>query len=296
MTTPHPILSPPDASNVSNTGSPPPLELIRPLASADDFRACVDLQLDIWGAGFRVVPTPILQVSAHIGGILAGAFDAGGLLIGFVFGLTGIDDDGRVVHWSHMLGVRPNLRNGGIGRRLKEYQRRELARRRITEMLWTYDPLIAKNAHFNLNVLGARVERYAPDMYGDMGSPLHHGLATDRLIVACDTSRTAPAAPLALDPADAELPLVTAVPMPGDRILSLSAKPPARLRLEIPSDFAQLLATSAADATMWHAATRRHFQWALALGYDVAGVRRDQSTARTFYLLELRSPGLTLVV
>ena len=51
-------------------------------------------------------------------------------------------------------------------------------------MHWSFDPLIDKNAHFNLNRLGARVVRYVRDMYGTTESPLHHGLATDRLVAA----------------------------------------------------------------------------------------------------------------
>jgi len=96
----------------------------------------------------------------------------------------------EVVHWSHALGVRESARNLGIGRQLKDYQRAELARLGIRSMYWTFDPLIAKNAHFNLNRLGARVVEYVPDMYGTTKSPLHHGLATDRFVVVCSTTPT----------------------------------------------------------------------------------------------------------
>ncbi|MDB4875338.1 MAG: hypothetical protein JWM41_1784 [Gemmatimonadetes bacterium] len=243
------------------------------------------LQREIWGQTFDVMPATILQVVAHVGGVAAGAFDAAGALAGFVFGVTGVVDD-KIIHWSHVLGVRPELRNAGVGRVLKEYQRRDLARRHIGEMYWTYDPSIAKNAHFNVNVLGARVVRFTPDMYGDTGSPLHHGLPTDRLVVVCDTARPARDASSAIGRADARTPLLTIEPRTGDSVLDRGAPPPLRARLEIPSDFAQLLADAPRDARAWHTATREHFQWALASGYTVTGFARDSETARSFYLLE----------
>jgi chorismate synthase len=261
--------------------------VIRPLASLADYDACVALQRTIWGDAFDVVGAAILQISAHLGGIVAGAFGEDGRLAGFVFGLTGLDDDDNVVHWSHMLGVRPDLRDAGVGRRLKDYQRRELARRRIGRMYWTFDPMIAKNAHFNLNVLGARVVRFVPDMYGSTGSALHHGLPTDRLVVMCDTTDSACHRPITLDDADASTPVVTVVEQSSDRGPAHGVERASRLRLEIPTDFAQLLAESPSNARAWHAATREHFQWALANRYTVTGLRRDPTTARSFYMLEV---------
>ena len=261
--------------------------VIRPLVSAADQRACIALQREIWGTTFDPVPASLLQVTLHLGGVALGAFDAQGNLGGFVYGLTGVDEQGKVIHWSHMLAVRVHLREAGLGRRLKECQRQELARRQIAEMYWTYDPSIAKNAHFNLNVLGAKVVRYVPDMYGDTGSPLHHGLATDRLVVLCETAHAHEPLPSTLDETDNPAPMLTAKPHSGDPVATVGGPTPPRLRLEIPSDFSQLLAERPAEARTWHAATREHFQWALSNGYSVIGLRRDPATGRSFYLLEL---------
>jgi chorismate synthase len=272
----------------SPAGTQFPAVLARPLTSLADYRACVVLQRQIWGEAFEVVPAAILQISTHIGGLAVGAFDPAGQLAGFVFGLTGVNG-GTVIHWSHILGVRSTQQNAGIGRALKEYQRQELARRKIGEMFWTYDPLIAKNAHFNLNVLGARVVRYAPDMYGDMGSPLHHGLPTDRLVVVLDTARPPRDASATLAGDEARTPVLTARPQSGDHILAPGDTAARRLRIEIPTDFATLLATAPAEARAWHAATREHLQWALAQHYCVTGLRHDPVTARSFYILESAS-------
>jgi predicted GNAT superfamily acetyltransferase len=259
--------------------------VIRPLASLADYRACAALQLEIWGDPFDGAVSPsLMQVATYVGGLAIGAFDPDDELVGFVFGLTGVDA-GRTIHWSHVLGVRTSLRDTGIGRLLKEFQRAELARRHIGEMFWTFDPLIAKNAYLNFNVLGARVVRYAPDMYGLSGSPLHHGLATDRLVVACETAapprHQAPIAPIASD-----LPLLTPFPRHGDQLVRVERDRPPLAGLEVPTDFAALLAQTPERAATWHAAVRTHFQWALGSGYSVTALRRDATGARSFYLLE----------
>src|SRR3954470_11698603 len=157
---------------------------IRPLRTLDELRACVSLQRETWGNEFTdVVPTSILKVSQRVGGVAAGAFDDENALLGFVYGLTGVEN-GRIVHWSDMLAVRPEARNLGLGRRLKEFQRREVQRLGGVVIYWTYDPLVARNAHLNFNVFGVRIHEYVEDMYGETESPLHRGIGTDRFIVA----------------------------------------------------------------------------------------------------------------
>src|SRR5213079_532117 len=172
--------------------APPDGLHIRHLSTHEDFVACVALQEDTWGAAFSErVPAAILKVSQRLGGITAGAFDAQDRLLGFVFGMTGVEN-GRLVHWSDMLAVRPELRDHGIGRRLKEFQRDTLLERGVGLVYWTFDPLVARNAHLNFNRLGVRVSEYVIDMYGsDTESALHRGLGTDRFIVAWDIATPA---------------------------------------------------------------------------------------------------------
>ena len=155
---------------------------IRPFASVEDFKECVRLQEEIWGEGFSErVAAAVLKVSQRLGGIASGAYDREGGLAGFVFGMTGVQA-GQIVHWSDMLAVRPELQDTGLGTVLKAYQRDELLSRGITRMLWTFDPLEAKNAHLNLNKLGAVAAEYVQDMYGGTDSPLHRGIGTDRFV------------------------------------------------------------------------------------------------------------------
>lgn len=257
---------------------------IRLIIARAECQACVALQSEIWGKE-DAVPASVLQVASHVGGIVAGAFAADGELVGFVFGLPALID-GAVGHWSHVLGVRDSARNAGVGRSLKEYQRAELARRGVDRMYWTYDPLVAKNAHLNLNLLGARVVEYVRDMYGTTNSPLHNGLATDRLVVVCDTTRPARRRAQTDTSVLARCPVLTPEPRAGDTVASMdNGARPHTLLIEIPADIQLLAAQAAARAARWHAATRTHFEWALASGYAVAALHRDPVTSRAFYVL-----------
>jgi predicted GNAT superfamily acetyltransferase len=259
---------------------------LRPLTELWELKACVLLQEEVWGPSFgEAVPVSLLKVATYLGGLAIGAFDANDEMLGFVFGLTGTHE-GRTVHWSHLLGVRAAARGLRLGRTLKEYQRAELARRGIDEMFWTFDPLIAKNAHLNLNVLGARVVRYEPDMYGTTVSTLHHGLPTDRLVVVCSTGEDArgPRTP----PGDAgRAPVLTPERRAGDPVPDADGPPCARLRLEIPLDFDELARRSPTRAAAWHAAAREHLLWAQQLGYKVVRLDRDPQSRRAFYILAL---------
>lgn len=257
---------------------------VRPIASLDEYRACVKLQAEVWGEGFESVPANVLQVATYVGGICLGAFYPDGELCGLVFGLSGIQD-GAPMHWSHLLAVRESARNLGVGRLLKERQRELLASRGILEMRWSFDPMIVKNAHLNLNRLGARVVRYVPNMYGITDSPLHHGLATDRLVVAWSTSDTAPGGRwINIAPA----PILTAEPQADDEVLEPGDRHPPVVWIEVPSDFPRLLAQSPRAARAWHEAVRTHFLWALDNGYVVTGLHRDPVAGRSFYVAERR--------
>jgi predicted GNAT superfamily acetyltransferase len=260
---------------------------IRPLASHEDYDACVALQREVWGSEYdEAVPASLLQVVPYVGGLVLGAFSAERELLGFVFGLTG-PKDGEIVHWSHALGVRESARNLGVGRLLKDYQRAELARRGIGSMYWTFDPLIAKNAHFNLNRLGARVVEYVPDMYGTTKSPLHHGLATDRFIVVCSTNPEEGRPRRQRAVAGSNTLILTETTPSPDVLFPGVAQLPSAIWIEVPTDFDHVRAASPSKAAVWHGAIRRHFQWALRNRYAVTGLHRDPVTSRSFYTLDL---------
>jgi chorismate synthase len=259
---------------------------IRPLRSQADCAACVALQHETWGPDFgEAVPPAILKVTQRLGGVAAGAFDAEGRLLGFVFGMTGVER-GRVVHWSDMLAVRPELRDAGLGRRLKAWQRDAARAAGAEVMYWTFDPLVARNAHLNVNRLGATAHEYVRDMYGEEGaSSLHRGLGTDRLVMAWPLlseprrSHCPAGTPDELPPALRDAPALGAddAPLPADA-------PPA-VRITIPVDVHAVLARDAAAAAAWRRRTRAAWEWALARGFVIAGVYREPAAMVAHYVL-----------
>lgn len=267
-----------------------PIE-VRQLRTHDEFIRCVELQHDVWGASFTErVSVGMLKVVQRIGGIAAGAFEPDGRLVGFVFGLTGVEG-GRLVHWSDMLAVREHLRDHGIGRRLKEFQRDTVRALGVTRIYWTFDPLVSRNAHFNLTRLGAHVVEYVPDMYGgDTNSALHRGVGTDRFIVAWDIDGAAPGA-VADDAAHgvspgADAPVLNPVGDDGLPAIPNGAghMPAATVRVAVPEEIAQVQSRSVEDAARWRASTRRAFMWALEEGYRVRAFTRDDGAHYGFYV------------
>jgi predicted GNAT superfamily acetyltransferase len=258
---------------------------IRTLRTIEECEACVELQRHVWGfEPTDVVPVTLLHVVDYVGGLAAGAFDASGELLGFVFGVSGVRD-GELVHWSHMLGVRESARNLGLGRMLKEHQRAALAKLGIRRLFWSFDPLMAKNAYFNFNRLGASVVDYVPDMYGTTASPLHLGLPTDRLVV---TTPTSPSDREHRSTRDGELPLLSPFPRAGDDVMAPGDRKPEAILIEIPPDILDVTRHSLPIARQWRLAARDHFRWALASGYEVESVRRDAATNREFYVMVRR--------
>ena len=262
---------------------------IRHVRTHEEFVACVELQAATWGAGFREsVPATILKIAQRLGGVSAGAFAADGALLGFVFGMTGIER-GEVVHWSDMLAVRADLQNHGLGRRLKAFQRAAVRAVGATRMYWTYDPLVARNAHFNLNRLGARVSEYVPDMYGtETGSALHSGFGTDRFIVVwplADGDGLPPLARAADDGVDTPILNDGTLAQAGGDLTRLAEALPSRVRVEIPPDILRVQAASVERAAEWRASSRHALQWAFAHGYAVERHVSDRAASRGFYLL-----------
>lgn len=174
--------------------------VIRPLATHEERAEAVRLQEDTWGAGFsEKVPAAILLVAEKTDGVAAGAFTPHGRMVGFVFGLTGLRA-GVLIHWSDILAVRAEAQGRRLGEAMKRYQRERCKAIGVERMYWTFDPFVARNAHLNLNVLGASVDEFVPDMYGTAtGSVLHGALGTDRFVALWALTRAPD--PLPADPA-----------------------------------------------------------------------------------------------
>ena len=267
--------------------------VLRPLASLDDFEEAVRLQDEIWGAGFSDrVPAAILRVGQKVGGVSAGAFAENGRMLGFVFGLTGIRD-GRLVHWSDMLAVREEARGHHLGDRLKHYQRDVVRALGVTRMLWTFDPLVARNAHFNLNRLGVGIAEYVPNFYGaNTGSILHGALPTDRFVADWELDTEAQPGRDTSGQPDTHDPIPVTTVVEGGHVRTVDPLPAApRVRVPIPVDLESTLGRSADEALAWRLATRTAIMHYLAAGYRVSAFHRG--TDRELPAYELSSSSTT---
>lgn len=253
---------------------------IRPARTRADFVACVDLQRDTWGRAFSdIVPLSMLQITVKMKGVVTGAFAPDGTLYGFVYGVTGLRR-GELAHWSHMLAVRPEARNQGIGRRLKIAQREELRGVGVRTMYWTFDPLVARNAHLNLNLLGATVDEFVQDMYGTSDSELHQ-LGTDRFIAKWDLGGTETTGEVDLmsthgqafgdagsGASDGQSESPPVVWAPGSDT-SLPSPDADVIEVLIPRDIEEVEARSFDEALGWRHSTRRAFNHLLSGAYSI---------------------------
>lgn len=155
--------------------------VVRECRALEEFHACVGLQREVWGeADLEIEPVTMFVVASLTGGQVLGAFD-GEKMVGYTLAVVGLRQ-GLVYLHSHQTAVGAAYRNRGVGRTLKLFQRDEALGRGIRLVEWTFDPLELKNAHFNLNRLGAICRRYMLNVYGVTTSPLHRGIETDRLV------------------------------------------------------------------------------------------------------------------
>lgn len=130
-------------------------------------RAC-DVFRDVFG---EPVPAVIDVRATLLAGGLCLIADVDEEIAGALWGFAGHDELGPFQH-SHMTGVRAAFRGRGVGEALKRFQARECAARGIGRITWTFDPLMAGNARFNLMRLGAVGDAYLPDCYGPMSGVL----------------------------------------------------------------------------------------------------------------------------
>lgn len=155
---------------------------IRPVNTLTDLRKVHEIQRATWGyTDLMVFPYTVLISSAHNGGVLLGAYD--GLdLVGFVYGYLGMSG-AKLYLFSQRMGVLPSYQSMGLGMKLKLAQRDQMLRQGIDLIVWTYDPLLGKNATLNIEKLGGIVRHYARDIYGTVNNPLQVGLSTDRFLL-----------------------------------------------------------------------------------------------------------------
>ena len=155
--------------------------VIRKCHDLDELRACVALQKEVWNfSDADLVPLRMFVVAEKVGGQVIAAF-AENEMVGFALSVPGFRAGHSYLH-SHMLAVRKQYQNAGLGRRLKLLQREDALARGFDLIEWTFDPLEIKNAYLNIAKLGAIARRYTMNQYGLSSSPLQGGLPTDRMV------------------------------------------------------------------------------------------------------------------
>jgi predicted GNAT superfamily acetyltransferase len=246
---------------------------IRKCLTLADFEGAVHVQRRVWG-GDQVAPVPLFVVAAHSGGQVLGAFEEG-RMIGFTLAFAGVRD-GYYLH-SHMAAVLPELRDRGIGRRLKLAQREDALARGIQLIEWTFDPLESKNAYFNLNKLGAIARRLIPNCYGITQSALHHGLPTDRLVaewwLASERVRGA---------------------VSGSGESSFASKRTGTERVALPEGWERLRVKDRGSAAKAQSKVRQKMEKLFADGYAAVGMERREGRAEYLFVLKNEVEGLQL--
>jgi len=159
---------------------------IAPFRNLGDYKSCEDIQREVWHSqDIDIVPVPLLLAVNRTGGILLGAYNNLGDLIGFAFSMLGTLN-GTLIHYSHMLAVRVAYRNFDVGFKLKLAQRKEVLKRKIPLITSSFDPMQPLNAYFTLGKLGAWADTYEDNFCGETTSPSDRGLPTDRMLAHWD--------------------------------------------------------------------------------------------------------------
>jgi len=228
-------------------------------------RAAMELIGHVWGPDNRIASVGLLVALAHTGNHVAIAEDAEGIA-GVCAGFVHADDRTRL--HSHVAATRPGTSGRGIGHALKSQQRDWALDRGISTITWTFDPLVRRNAHFNLTRLGARGVAYLPDLYGPMQDAVNLGEPSDRLAVQWSLRGPASALPEDVPPPAAlaevdGLPVAHPLPVRGERSVS------------VPADIEGLRVVDPRRAHRWRLAVREVLTGALADGWRIEGFLRS---------------------
>jgi len=291
---------------------------IKAIESPEDIIQVEEIQRQVWaGSETEVVPAHMLIGIVQHGGILIGAYVEdvhSEKCVGFVFGFPGMyytPDGPRPMHCSHMLAVLPEYRDAGLGYKLKRAQWQMVRHQGLDRIVWTYDPLMSRNAYLNITKLGAVCNTYLRNVYGDMRDEINLGLESDRFEVDwwVDTNRVnrrlsrRVRRPLTLEHyLKADVQIINpsqfnseGLPCPTgilshiiDNIKNEASKeqPPVMFLVEVPSDFDALKNADKNLAIEWRDHTRQIFETLFESDYLVTDfVHSPGSESHSYYVL-----------
>jgi predicted GNAT superfamily acetyltransferase len=250
-----------------------------------------EMQKQVWDQG-AVVPVSQLIAGIHNGSIVMGAF-IDRLLVGFCYGFPGYDGT-QTYLCSHMLGVHPDYRDAGLGQMLKLKQREWAILHGYSKMVWTYDPLEARNGYLNLCKLGGCVKTYLPSYYGDMDDKLNQGLPSDRFLLEWDLHSKRVLAAVGGDPLEQMvwrdyqkvMNVVNEDLFPMPHLSSKQIDPAQKgYLLPVPKAIQGIKQKNIVLAKTWRLTTRSLFIEAFNAGFTIVGMIRGEGLVH-YYVLE----------
>jgi predicted GNAT superfamily acetyltransferase len=260
---------------------------LHPLTSLEDADAILRVMRATWG---EELPRELIKALAGSGNVPWGAFD-GDELIGYVLGWAAVDPGDGLHEHSHMLAAAPDRRHGGVGYALKLAQRASCLDRDIHLVRWTFDPLVARNAHLNIGKLGAVCDRFHRDYYGQMPDTINVGDRSDRLVVAwcldpdpCPGRKPERARTIVRSVGSSEAPepeLIGGEAIPGAEAVAI----------QVPRDHAALRAADPELGSAWREAVGTAIEDAVGEGFVVTAFEADRDGWRPTYYLTRRSGG-----
>lgn len=245
------------------------------LESERDLRDLADLFGLVWGRGDEPpISSDILRALTHSGNYVAAAREDG-RLIGGIVGWLGMHAEGDLHMHSHILAVLPGLDAQGLGFALKQHQRTWCLHWGVKTIEWTFDPLVRRNAYFNLAKLGARAATYLVNFYGAMNDGINAGDESDRILVRWELeSASAQAAaegrPHIVEPQGA-VPILDA----GEEPVGREPDGEPRVMCLVPQDIVAVRRGTPELARRWRKALRGSLGSAMERGYTVAGFTRE---------------------
>jgi predicted GNAT superfamily acetyltransferase len=272
---------------------------IAPFRGLADYKSCEEIQREVWHfQDIDIVPVPLLLAVNRAGGILLGAYNSLGDLIGFAFSMLGTLD-GRLMHYSHMLAVRVAYRNFDVGFKLKMAQRKEILKRKISLITSSFDPMQPLNAYFILGKLGAWANTYEEHFCGETTSIADRGLPTDRMLAHWDLESDGVAHRIETGPIRRDLrkelkqrtvinQLVEVAPgMMNSSPLKLNCTADQFL-FEVPYNLPEIKSRDLGIALEWQGKMRQAFRHYFKKDYAATDfwVAEQDGHLRAFYLLE----------
>lgn len=229
---------------------------VRELERLDEHNRAVALLAEIWGRPENPPIAPeLLRAFGKSGGYIGGAFD-GEKLVGVTVGFH-TSPRLHALH-SHIAGILPAVAGRSIGYAMKLHQRAWSIARGIPVVEWTFDPLVARNAYFNIGKLAAMPVEYLTNFYGIMGDGINGADETDRLLIRWQLLDDEVAAAAA-----------------AGRARRIDPNTPGCVQIAVPADIETLRRRNPPMAREWRARVRDELGSALAAGGRIVGFDRE---------------------